>query len=208
MLKKSAFFAACLAVLASCGSRIGEAALQSYDASSYGSLQSVNDGKFVSFFDDGVHVATFEYKDGAELSGYKDQKSVLTPAKKLAYEFIDLRDGVLLVRETGASGPTPVRAVDLAARKDLLKKGFFSVAKYSQENERDVILKRAGDRLNKEQQALLKMPVDEMEKFATNAFKAGLAVEFYEKYLFDFQARRPASMKEITPVLYRRDILY
>jgi hypothetical protein len=208
MMKKLVFFAACLAVLASCGSRIGEAALQSYDASAYRRLQSVNDGKYVSFFDDGLHVATFERINGADLSGYKDQKSVLTPTKKLAYEFIDLRDGVLLVREMGASGPTPVRAVDLAERKDLLKKGFFSVSKHEQGNERDVILKKAGDRLTKDQQSLLKMSVDEMEKFATNAFKAGLAVEFYEKYAFDFQARRPASMKEITPVLYRRNILY
>jgi hypothetical protein len=208
MLKKVAFFAACLAALASCGSPIGEAALQSYDASSYRSLQSVNDGKYVSFFDDGLHVATFELTGGTELGGYKDRKSVLTPTKKLAYEFIDLRDGILLVREMGASGPTPVRAIDLAARKDLLKKGFFSVSKHEQGNERDVVLKKAGDRLTKDQQALLKMSVEEMEKFATNAFKAGLAVEFYEKYLFDFQARRPESMKEITPVLYRRNILY
>jgi hypothetical protein len=208
MLKKFALLSACLAVLSSCGSRMGEAALQSYDASSYRSLQSVNDGKYVSFFDDGVHVATFEYKGGAELGGYKDLKSVLTPTKKLAYEFIDLRDGVLLVRERGASGPTAVRAIDLAARKDILKKGFFSVSKYDQVKERDVILKKAGDRLSKGQQGLLKMSVDEMEKFAANAFNAGLAVEFYEKYAFDFQSGRPASMKEITPVLYRRNILY
>jgi|WetSurMetagenome_2_1015567.scaffolds.fasta_scaffold324171_2 hypothetical protein len=205
MMKGIAILAACVLALASCGSTIGDAELQSYDASSYRSLQSINDGAYISFFDDGKHLASFAFKGSIDLGDYKGQKSVLTPTQKLSYEFIDLQGGVLLVRERGASRPTPVRAIDLSARKDLLKKGFFSVAKHSHENERDVILKMAGDRLNKDQLPLLKMTVEEMEKYATKAFKTGLAVEYYYKFLFDFQARQPTDLKEITPVLYPRE---
>jgi hypothetical protein len=208
MLKKAVVLVFCLAALVSCGSRAGVAPLQSYDASDYGDLQSVNDGKYISFFADGMHVASFEYKGGSELGDYKGLRSVLTQTPKAAYEFLDLTGGILLARESGSSGPTPVRAIALSSGKDLLRKDFFSVSKHSQENERDVILKKAGDRLNKEQQALLKMSVEEMEKFATSAFKAGLAVEFYEKYKFDFQGAQATRMGEITPVLYRRNILY
>lgn len=199
---------ACLAALSSCGSGLGAAKLPGYVDSDYANLRSVVDGAYISFMDDGVHLASFAFAGSSRLADYQGRESVLTPSRKLAYEFIDLKGGVLLARERGSSGPTPVRAVDLARRRDLLGKGFFSVAKHSQENERDVILKKAGDRLTREQQALLKMPVNEMEEFAANAFKAGLAVEFYEKYEFDFEAGKPERMKVISPVLYRRNILY
>jgi hypothetical protein len=208
MLRKAMIAAACLAALSSCGSGVRAAKLPGYSDSDYANLRSVVDGAYISFLDDEVHLATFAFKGSERLGDYEGQESVLTPSKKLAYQFIDLKGGVLLARERGSSGPTPVRAVDLARREDLLRKGFFSVANSSQKNERDVILKKAGDRLNKDQQALLKMPVDEMENFATNAFKAGLAVEYYEKYAFDFQAGKPQRMMVIAPVLYRRNILY
>jgi hypothetical protein len=199
---------ACLAALSSCGSEFGAAKLPGYADSAYANLRSVVDGAYISFMDDDVHLASFAFTGSSKLADYQGQESVLTPTKKLAYEFIDLKGGVLLARERGSSGPTPVRAVDLARRRDLLGKGFYSVAKRSQENERDVLLKKAGDRLNKDQQALLKMPVEEMEEFAADAFKAGLAVEFYEKYAFDFRTGKPARMMVISPVLYRRNILY
>jgi len=206
---KAALAGVCLALLlASCGSKAGSSALASYDETSYRDLGNAIDSGYISFFDDGTHLATFAYKDSAKLSDYAGLKSILTPTKKLAYEFLDLRGGVLLVREKGAPRPTPVRAIELGTGKDLLKKGFFSVATHAQESERRVILKKAGDRLSSEQLDMLQTTVEAMEEFAAKSLARGLAVEYYERYRFDSATRTADSLKAIQPSLYPRNILY
>jgi len=203
MLNKLIIIVPCVALLLSCAPSGGKA----IEELSRDGCASFNNDRFITFYNDKVHIASYEYKNSADINVYKADKPAFLASGKTRYGFIGLNGDVLMIREKAGSTSSPVRFIDLKAKKDLLKKGFFSTATFSQEAEKEVVLKKVGDRLNEQQLPLLKTTIQNMEEYAQNLAKSGLAMEFYQKYKFDFETKSLVEVNEIIPVLYRRNVL-
>lgn len=167
-------------------------------------LKAIGNDRYICFLSEGKLVASYARGQGQSIADYAGQNAILVKSKDAEYRFISLAGDVLVLREYVASGPSRARIVDLQARKDVLGKGFFSAAEGDSANDGDVIYRLIGDRLNGKQQLQLGIPEEKLESIALDAYKSGLALEFYEKYRFDFVLRKPVKTGEIVYILVKR----
>jgi hypothetical protein len=167
-------------------------------------VEVLKNGNYICFMTNERFIALFKYENSDDLKNYIGKKALLLKSKQSYFRVIDLNDNLVIAIEDYKDGPSPVVIIDLESNKNLLKGMYFSRAENNKLDQKYEILKLIGDRIKKEQEALIKKPIMNMEELANSLFKSGLGFEFYEKYLFDYQTRQLISENEVVPIVQKK----